>query len=259
MLGAKARPGWSPGHVLQGQTQPADPGKCLSPGSAETPGPGHCPLWCGEGSIPWVRAGGAACGCSVPPWDIWAGWDMGLHARTSPVGCTHPAPRLRVLPAAPPGFSTPVVPVSQRACSWGRRGHGRCRDRPAASPPLAPTPGAGAARLQAGTCLTVITGEVRTSEDLHSSLATPGKTFTISQFLRNNFPPAQPSCSPARGAWQAQGMGDRGRGLPSAPSQFVLGAAGSPVPSPAAPGAAAGSGEGWCLRSLCGVQCSSVP
>lgn len=46
--------------------------------------------------------------------------------------------------------------------------------------PLPPTPGAGAAQLQAETCLTVITGEVKTSEDSHSFWATPGKELSPS-------------------------------------------------------------------------------
>lgn len=118
--------------------------------------------------------------------------DAGPHTCTNPLGCTHPAPRLRVLPSTPPGLAAPAVPVSQRARSWGRRGHVRCRDKPAASPPLAPTPGAGAAQLQAETCL----ANYREGEDFRGFAFLSGHTwettFTINQFLRNDFPPAWP-------------------------------------------------------------------
>lgn len=70
-------------------------------------------------------------------------------------------------------------------------------------------------------------------------------TFTISQFLRNYFPPALPA--PAlRG--DPGGSGQRGSCLPHL--GFVLGAADSPIPSPAALGVPRRSG--WCLPSwLC--------
>lgn len=124
----------------------------------------------------------------------------------------------------------------------------RCRDGPAASPPLAPTPGAGAAQLRAETCLSNYRGD----ETFRGFTFLPGHTwettFPISQFLRNNFPPAQPSLGSP--------VGSGGSRQPHL--GLVVGAADSPVPPPAAPRAPAGSRGGWCLRSLCCVQGSSV-
>lgn len=175
MLGARARPGCSPAGVLHGQTHPTEPRRHFPPASAETPVPGCCLLQRGEGSVPWVRTGWAACGCSVTPWDVQGGGHGATHLH-EPTGVQPPS----TPDSVPPSLATPAVPVSQRAHSWGRRGHVRCRDRLVASSPLAPTPGAGAVQLQAETCLSVITGEMRTSEDLHSSRATPGKQLSPS-------------------------------------------------------------------------------
>lgn len=199
------------------------------PGPAETLGPGS-----------W---------CSVSPWDIQAG-GHGAPQLQEPTGVHPPGAPTAGAPPVLPCLAAPAVPVSQRARSWGRRGHVRCRDRPAASPPPAPTPGAGAAQLQAETCL----ANYRGGEDFRGFTFLPGHTwettFTISQFLRNNSPPARPCPgSPV-------GSGDMG--APVSPVWVCPGCCRHPCPLCCCPGSSHGLRGGWCHHSLCGVRYSSV-
>lgn len=79
------------------------------------------------------------------------------------------------------------------------------------------------------------------------------RTFTISQFLRNNFPPAWPSHSPAQGAqWDW--------GAPASPI-LVLSLCRYPQTFSCCPQSSCRPGC-WCLLSLCRVsaaQCSALP
>jgi len=156
--------------VLHGRSRPAGLGRCLSPTSAETLQPGRCPHRRGEGSVPWARAGRAACGCSVTPWDAQAGGHgaLRLHEPTTPqhpdCGCFPPR--------------RPRHPRESAAAFLGRRGHvlpGGLAASPRSLPRLGPGPPSSQLKLAR-----LITGKSRTSEDLHSSRAAPGKQLSPS-------------------------------------------------------------------------------
>lgn len=164
---------------------------------------------------------------------------------TGPPGCR----TWGSVPAPPSPPSTPLRAAHESAGAFlGQEGTCALQGRAAASPPLAPTPGAGAAQLQAETCLSNYRGDKTFRGFAFLPSHTWERTFPISQFLRNNFPPAWPS--------PGSPVGSGGSRQPRL--GLVVGAADSPVPPPAAPRAPTGSREGWCLSSLCWVQGTSV-
>ena len=73
-------------------------------------GLGRCPLRHGEGSVPWVRAGRAACGCSVTPRDVQAGGHGAPHLH-EPTGVHPPS---TATAGAPPHAAQPRRPCSPR-------------------------------------------------------------------------------------------------------------------------------------------------
>lgn len=185
----------------------------------------------------------------APAWRQLCALDEGREGSAQVFGHPMGRPGCRTWGSVPAPPSTPLRAARESAGAFlGQEGTCALQGRAAASPPLAPTPGAGAAQLQAETCLSNYRGD----ETFRGFAFLPSHawegTFPISQFLRNNFPPARPS--------PGSPVGSGGSRQPRL--GLVVGAADSPVPPPAAPRAPTGSWKGWCLGSLCRVRGSSV-
>lgn len=137
---------------------PAEPGAAFPLGLVRPQGPGCCVPKRGGGSVPWARTARAICGCSAAPWDVQEAGHGAPPCLQEPSGvppkhlgseCPHPC-------RAPSGpRESPWVR------SWGRRGQELQGQVGCVSPRSLPRLGLGRPRLQAVTCLAVITGDFR--------------------------------------------------------------------------------------------------
>lgn len=137
---------------------PAEPGAAFPLGLVRPRDRGAACPNVEEAQSPGRGQRGRFVGVQPAPWDVQEAGHGAPHAFRSPVG----SPPSTQAPSAPIHAVRPRVPVSHLGRVPGAGGDRSCRDRSAASAPRSlPRLGLGRPRLQAVTCLAVITGDFR--------------------------------------------------------------------------------------------------